>query len=256
MQRFRKHSQPARLPIGHRPNSFATHNASYSRVALVSMVNTPPLTSLRTPALVATSTAACRLEAADQRWATRLLTQAGAGHPALSYVCAGPAAEQQQQWLLEQLLALALRHGGAYANAAGTALALWLGPQQTAAAWDLRLALLAATWHLGWAGQKRLRQLLRTAAWLRHQSLAEPHHLLLTVAVHPEARGRGEGRRLLAATLALRQPDLLPCQFSTQVPSQLPFYQRQGFALTGHCVVSHGPHGQLSNWSLLRPPMA
>ena len=255
MQRFRKHSQPARLPVSCRLNSFATCNASCSRVALVSMANPSPLTSLRTPTLVATSTAACRLEVTDQRWATRLLTQAAAGHPALSYVCAGPAAEQQQ-WLLEQLLALALRHGGAYANAAGTALALWLGPQQMAAAWDLRLALLTATWHLGWAGQQRLRRLVRTAAWLRHQSLAEPHHLLLTVAVHPEARGRGEGRRLLAATLALRQPDLLPCQFSTQVPSQLPFYQRQGFALTGHCVVGRGPYGQLSNWSLLRPPMA
>ncbi len=220
------------------------------------MADLSPSTSSRTPNLAVSSAAARRLEVADQDWATRLLTQAAAGHPALGYVCDGPTAEQQQQWLLEQLLALALRHGGAYANATGTALALWLGPRQAAAAWDLRLVLLTATWHLGWASQQRLRQLLRTAAWLRHQSLAEPHHLLLTVAVHPDVRGRGEGRRLLAATLALRQPDLLPCQFSTQVPSQLPFYQRQGFALTGHCVVGHGPHGQLSNWSLLRPPMA
>jgi predicted GNAT family N-acyltransferase len=110
-----------------------------------------------------------------------------------------------------------------------------------------------ATWHLGWAGSQRLRRLLRTVAWLRHQSLAEPHHLLLTVAVHPEVRGRGEGHRLLAATLALRQPDLLPCYVSTQVPSQLPFYQRQGFVLTGHCMVGRGPRGLLSNWSLMRP---
>lgn len=216
------------------------------------MVDHSSLHSLRTPGGELTTPVARRLEAADLAWATALLTVAAAGHPALGYVCPGPAAELRHRWLLQRLLALALHHGGAYANAPGTALALWLGPQQLAAAWSLRLALLPAAWHLGWGSSQRLRRLLRTSAWLRHQSLAEPHHLLLTVAVHPEARGRGEGQRLLAATLALRQP-ALPCYFSTQLPSQLPFYQRQGFALTGHCVVGQGAHGLLTNWSLLRP---
>ena len=68
MQRFRKHSQPARLLVGRRPDSFASHNASCSRAALVSMANRSPLASSSPPTLVAASTAACRLEAADQNW--------------------------------------------------------------------------------------------------------------------------------------------------------------------------------------------
>ncbi|MBJ6111491.1 GNAT family N-acetyltransferase [Hymenobacter sp. BT523] len=194
-----------------------------------------------------------RLEAADVAWATALLLRATAAHPALRYVCGGPSAAGQY-WLLKQLLLLVLRHGAAYTNAPGTALALWLGPAQAAAARTTRLRLLPATlWHLGWAGHRRLGRLLSTMTWLRRHGVAGPHHLLLGVAVLPEAQGRGEGRRLLASTLALRQTPL-PCYFSTQVPAQLAFYQGMGFTLAGHCPVGDGPDGPLSNWGLLRPP--
>lgn len=197
------------------------------------------------------SAPARRLELVDLAWATALAAEASAGYPALEYVSTGAA---QQQWLLRQLLELVLRHGGAYTNAAGTALVLWLGPQRRAADWHLWLRLLpAAAWHLDWASSQRLRRLLRTAAWLRQHSLPDPHHLLLAVAVHPAARGQGEGRRLLAATLALRQEPALPCYYSAHDPGQLAFYQRQGFALAGHCAVADGPAGLLGNWGLVRP---
>lgn len=205
------------------------------------------------PSVSRASAAPRRLEAADRVWAAALLAEATAAHPAVRFVCAGPAAARQQQWLLKWLLALALRHGVAYTNAAGTALALWLGPGQPALPRAWRVALLpAAVWRLGWAGGRRLRRLLGTVAWLRHQSLAGPHHLLLAVAVRPAAQGRGEGRRLLAATLALRQTPPLPCYFSTQAPAQLAFYQGLGFELAGHCTVGEGPAGLLSNWGLRR----
>ncbi|MBF9220250.1 GNAT family N-acetyltransferase [Hymenobacter ruricola] len=194
-----------------------------------------------------------RLEAPDLEWAVALLGQAMAAHPALSYVCAPPIGARRQHWLLRQLLDYVFRHGVAYTNAAGTALVLWLHPTELRRPWALQLRLLLpAIWWLGWAGSQRLRRLIRTVAWLRRQSLAGPHHLLLGVAVHPAAQGRGEGRRLLAATLALRQSPL-PCYFSGQVPSQLAFYQGLGFELAGHCTVGEGPAGVLSNWGLLRP---
>ena len=196
--------------------------------------------------------AARRLEVADLGWATDLLVAALAGHPALRYVCDGPAAPARHTWLVRQLLECAVRCGSAYANAAGTAAVLWLGPDLSAAAWHLRLRVLpAAAWHLGWAGSRRLQRLLRTQAWLRHQNLSGPHHLLLALGVPPAARGAGEGRRLLSATLALRQASGLPCYFSLQVPTQLPFYQSYGFGLAGHCPVGTGPAGPLSTWGLL-----
>lgn len=204
----------------------------------------------------AQSAAPRRLEAADQTWAVELLVAATAMHPAVQYVCTGLGLARQQHWLLKQLLTLALRHGMAYTNAENTALALWLHPLAPSVLWLWRLGLLPGSlWQLGWAGAGRLRRLLGTVAWLRSQSLAGPHHLLLAVAVQPAAQGRGAGRRLLAATLALRQGPL-PCYFSAQVPTQLAFYQGFGFELAGHCTVGQGPAGLLSNWGLLRPALA
>lgn len=200
---------------------------------------------------LATPAAPRRLAPADCSWALPLLLAATAGHPALRYVCDGPAAPRRHRWLLEQLLAYTLRCGVAYGNAAGTALALWRGPHH-AAGWYLYVRLFVlAPWHLGWAGSYRLRRLLRTQAWLRHQTLEVPHHQLLAVAAHPSHQGRGEGRRLLAATLALRGATGQPCYFSLQVPAQLAFYQGLGFSLLGHCAVGTGPAGPLSTWSLL-----
>lgn len=205
--------------------------------------------------LPASDLASRRLEADDLPWATTLLMQAVADHPALRYVCAdatGPAA----RWLLSQLLALTLRYGSAYTNADNTALALWLGSSQTAFRRGMLLSRVPAAWHLGWGSYQRLRRLLRTTSWLRGQQSGGLHHLLLAVVVHPSARGAGAGRRLLHTTLAVRQASRLPCYFSCQVPEQLAFYQRQGFALTGHCAVGEGPAGQLTTWALLRPAPA
>jgi ribosomal protein S18 acetylase RimI-like enzyme len=195
-----------------------------------------------------------RLETADLGWATELLGQSLAAHPALAYVCRRPVPPRQLHWLVRQLLAHVLRHGVAYANATGTALVLWLNPMPRPQPWQLRL-WLPALCRLGWASSRRLHRLLNTMGWLRRQSLAGPHHLLLGVAVHPATRGRGEGRRLLAATLALRQTPL-PCYFNGQVPAHLAYYQSLGFELAGHCPVGEGPEGTLSNWGLLRPATA
>ncbi len=195
------------------------------------------------------------LDAADLPWANVLLAQATAVHPVLAYVGGEPAAALA--WLPGQLLALALRHGGAYTNAERTALVLWLGPDapRTLGWWELGGRLRAA-WYLGRGVSARLGRLLRAEAWLRHQSLADmPHHRLLAVAVAPAARGRGVGRHLLAATLAARrQPRALPCYVSTQAPEQVAFLQSLGFRLTGHCALMGGPPGvALSTWGLLRP---
>lgn len=201
--------------------------------------------------------AARRLELADCAWALPLLRIATAGHPALRYVCDGPAALRRHGWLLAQLLRYTLSYGVAYGNATRSALALWLGPDCLALSWRWQLRLwLLAPWHLGWGGRRRLRRLLRTQAWLRHQTVEVPHHQLLAVVAHPAARGRGEGRRLLAATLALRSATGAPCYFSTQVPAQLAFYQGLGFLLRGHCAVGQGPAGPLGTWGLHFPGAA
>lgn len=203
---------------------------------------------------VAPAPLARRLEPADLGWATALLAAACARHPVLAFCCAGPDAPTQQAWLLGQLLRFGLRHGRVYANAEGSALAVWLGPGHLGATrWPLlRAGLLpTALWRLGWTGLHRLRRYLRATAWLRGQS-ADPagHHYLLALAVHPARQGQGCGRRLLQATLAAMQATAPgPCYLDVQGAEQLSFFQRLGFRLTGQCPA--GP-GAPTTWGLLR----
>lgn len=199
---------------------------------------------------------AYRLRAADLGWATALLAAAGADHPVLRHCCPGPAAAAQRSWLLGRLLRFGLRYGRVYANAERTALAVWLGPGQPAASWWqlLRAGVWPAVlWRLEWRSWRRVRHYLAATAWLRRQSMASPgHHYLLALAVQPAQRGRGLGRRLLHATLALTQAtSATACYAETQVPEQLPFYQRQGFQLTGQCPAGPGAPW-LTTWGLMR----
>jgi GNAT superfamily N-acetyltransferase len=196
-----------------------------------------------------------RLEPADLAWATALLEAAGADHPMLNFCCPGPERNPQRAWLLEQLLRFGLRYGRVYANADASALAVWLRPERSAATLGrlLRTGLLpAALWHLEWRGMQRLRHYLGATAWLRRQSLtASPHHYLLALAVRPNVRGLGLGRRLLQATMAVMQAPPTPCYLDTQRPAELVFFQRMGFRLIGQCPAGHGPDAP-TNWGLMR----
>ncbi|WP_345233071.1 GNAT family N-acetyltransferase [Hymenobacter saemangeumensis] len=208
--------------------------------------------------MLAPATPARHLEADDMPWATELLIAALTEHPVMRYICQGPAEAEQKRWLLQGLLRFGMRYGTVYANAGRTALAIWLPPGRVAItpARLLRAGLLpAAPWRLGLAGFKRLRRLLRASSWLRRQSLSTPHHHLLALVVHPDAQGLGVGRRLLLATLAVRRTAQAPSYLSTQVPAHLPFYQRLGFQVVGHCSVGEGPTA-LIDWGMLRTPRA
>ncbi|MBF9220245.1 GNAT family N-acetyltransferase [Hymenobacter ruricola] len=200
-----------------------------------------------------------RLEPADLAWATALLAASCAGHPVLSYCCTGPDAPAQRVWLLERLLRFGLRYGRVYTNPTQTALAVWLGPGQPAASlWRLlRSGLLpTALWRLRGGGLRRLRHFLAATAWLRRQSVATTrHHYLLALAVHPTARGQGQGRRLLQATMGAMQAPHVPCYLDTQLPEQLPFYQRIGFRLMGQCPPDLRAGGP-PTWGLLREGLA
>ena len=196
-----------------------------------------------------------RLEPADLLWAKVLLLAACDQHPVLRHCCAGPTADAQRAWLVEQLLRFGLRHGRVYADADGQALALWLSPAHLGAArWPLlRAGLLpAGLWQLGWSGLQRLRRHLRAATWLREQSVdPAAHHYLLALAVHPAARGQGRGRRLLQATLAAMQATApVPCYLDTQGAEQLSFFQRLGFRLAGQCPAGRGADAP-TTWGLL-----
>jgi len=193
-----------------------------------------------------------RLGTADLGWATELLGAALAEYPLWAYlrpVAPGlPAA-----WLLRGLLRFGLRYGAVYTNPERSALALWLpGRVQATLRRLLRAGLLpGATWQLGLAGYRRLHYWLMASGWLQQHSAPMPHQRLLVLAVHPAARGRGVGRRLLLATLVARQTAHQPCYTATADARQLPFFQRLGFRVVGHCPIDAAAPS-LTDWALVR----
>ncbi|WP_305008639.1 GNAT family N-acetyltransferase [Hymenobacter aranciens] len=193
-----------------------------------------------------------RLNVADLAWATELLEAALADYPLWAYLRA-VAPGLSVAWLLRGLLRFGLRYGAVYASPERTALALWLpGRVRATLGRLLRAGLLpGAAWRLGIAGYQRLQTWLMATGWLHQHSAPLPHQRLLVLAVHPAARGRGVGRRLLLATLAARQATRQPCYTATAEAAQLPFFQRLGFRVVGHCPVDAAAP-TLMDWALVR----
>jgi len=212
-----------------------------------------PTADLFSTASSATQTVpAQRLGAADLAWATELLGVALAEYPLWAYLQVG-ARGLAATWLLRGLLRFGLRYGAVYANPEHNALALWL-PGRVRATLErlLRVGLLpGAVWQLGLAGYRRLHHWLKANDWLQQHSAPLLHQQLLVLAVHPAARGRGVGRRLLLATLAARQPTRQPCCIVTTDARQLPFFQRLGFQVVGHCPIDAATP-TLMDWALVR----
>jgi ribosomal protein S18 acetylase RimI-like enzyme len=80
----------------------------------------------------------------------------------------------------------------------------------------------------------------------------EPHWYLNTLAVVPEAQGRGIGSALIEPGLARADADRLGAYLETQRESNIPFYRRFGFELTEEIGLPDGP----PLWLMWRPGRA
>jgi GNAT superfamily N-acetyltransferase len=78
------------------------------------------------------------------------------------------------------------------------------------------------------------------AAERRHPS--SPDHLYMaTLGVRPSAQGRGLGSLLLGPALELCDRDGLPAYLEASKESNIPFYARHGFRVTGEIKLPRGP---------------
>src|SRR5690606_17660554 len=95
------------------------------------------------------------------------------------------------------------------------------------------------------AGVMRIRRWL--SSWARNDP-AEPHWHIGPLAVRPEYRRQGIGRRLM--TQCCRRLDALgaTAYLETDLAINVAFYETLGFVVTGHEVVLGVP-----NWFMSRP---
>ncbi len=86
---------------------------------------------------------------------------------------------------------------------------------------------------------------------LAHMKPGEPHFFLGAVGVQPDQQRRGIGARLLAPTLARADEQAIGAYLETSTASNVAFYERLGFTVTGECVI---PDGGPPVWAMTRRP--
>ena len=76
----------------------------------------------------------------------------------------------------------------------------------------------------------------------------EPHYYLQVLGVDPAAQGRGWGSQLLKAGLAVVDRDRMPAYLETMNETNIPFYQRHGFRVTGELRLALTGHPVWFMW--------
>jgi ribosomal protein S18 acetylase RimI-like enzyme len=77
----------------------------------------------------------------------------------------------------------------------------------------------------------------------------EPHWYLNTIGTDPDARGAGHGQALMRSRLDRVDAEHAPAYLESSKESNIPYYQRFGFEVTGEIVV---PGGGPTLWAMWR----
>jgi GNAT superfamily N-acetyltransferase len=141
----------------------------------------------------------------------------------------------------------ALPHGAVYTTDEWEGGALWNPPGtwRTTLAGQLRLAP-AMVGHLG----TRLPLALKAFTAIERHHPRQPHWYLLTLGTEPRLQGRGIGSALMAPVLERCDREGMPAYLESSKESNIPFYKRHGFEVTGQIDLPGGP----SMWPMWRDP--
>ena len=141
----------------------------------------------------------------------------------------------------------ALPHGEVYTTESCQGGALWNPPGtwRTTLAGQLRLAPAMAA-----QLRRRLPTAVRAFSLIERHHPTEPHWYLLMLGTEPQLQGRGIGSALMAPVLDRCDRDGMPAYLESSKESNIPFYKRHGFEVTGQVDLPGGP----SMWPMWRQP--
>jgi ribosomal protein S18 acetylase RimI-like enzyme len=97
----------------------------------------------------------------------------------------------------------------------------------------------------------RFSRVMEVVEQVHHAAVPGPHWYLPLIGVDPSRQGPGVGARLLQAMLSRVDVEGLPCYLETFQPTNIRFYQRNGFE-----IVAEGRESEsgLLYWAFKRPP--
>ncbi|MFJ5548174.1 GNAT family N-acetyltransferase [Streptomyces sp. NPDC093225] len=184
-----------------------------------------------------------------------LLARAFADDPVMSWMLPDPSGRERRAALYFRLAQRRQRPRSGAVRVAATrdgrllSAALWSGPGQwqTSPLQDLR----AVPRYVRVFGPGGLRRAAEVQNTLHEAHPHLPHWYLPTVGTDPEVQGTGAGSALLREQLALC--DLLgeSAYLESSRPSNVPFYERLGFRVTGEIPL---PDGGPTLWPMWRDP--
>ena len=123
------------------------------------------------------------------------------------------------------------------------AAALWAAPDR----WHTPLSELLRTRIFSWRTPLFLAGGMRVER--RHPT--EPHYYLAILGVDPSAQGEGLGSAVLRPMLDRCDTEGVPAYLESSKASNVPFYERHGFRVTGEVELPFGP----PLWLMWRDPL-
>jgi ribosomal protein S18 acetylase RimI-like enzyme len=115
----------------------------------------------------------------------------------------------------------------------GRAAALWAAPDR----WRTPLPELLRTRIFSW----RTPLFLAGGMRVEHRHPTDPHYYLAILGVDPSAQGQGLGSRVLQPMLDRCDAEGVPAYLESSRQSNVGFYERHGFRVTGEVKLTLGP---------------
>ena len=137
-------------------------------------------------------------------------------------------------------------HGARFVTPGGEAATLWRAPGQGHLRWAEKLRHGLPWLH---AAGFNLPRALAVSAASDANHPDEPHWYLHIAGCAPSRQGKGFGRAAIQSGLDRADGDGVAAYVETANETNLPLYERLGFAVTHQWAVPNGP----AHWSLLRP---
>lgn len=173
--------------------------------------------------------------------AARTLTAAFVSDPLMELIAPDPKKRPKVgPWFMGRSLAYGLRWGRVYANEDASAVAVWFPPGQTTVSpiKMLRVGMWAMPFKLGMSGTRRFLSAMPVMEkW--HKAVEGPHWYLMAIGTDPSKQGQGLGSALMEVVTAQADAAGVPCYLETGTDSNVAFYSKRGFEVTGEAIV-HG----------------
>ena len=141
-------------------------------------------------------------------------------------------------WFFSKAVAYGMRWGKVSCNDDASAVAVWFPPGNTDVTPGrmLRVGMGALPFRAGIGGTVRFMRAL-SATEKFHKAVKGPHWYLMAIGINPTRQGTGLGSALLELGTSQADAAGIPCYLETATESNVAFYSKRGFEVTGQANV-------------------